>query len=237
MISGPHEFLAMAAGLDVVIQNVSWLAIGAAFITGFIFSFNPISFAAIPMVLAYVTHSREKKQALVYGLAFVAGMILTHVTLGVAAALGGEWVKSVMGRKWGLVLGPILIVLGLSWAGWLRLRLPGFGMRAKKVSGIWGAFVLGIPFSIAVCPFCTPALLVALTSSAASGSALFGFGLLLAFSLGRSIPVLVGAWSMAWLESLRDLSRYQNVLEKIAGLVLIITGLHLINEYYLLVGY
>ncbi len=229
--------IVLAVSVDVLVQPLNWLAVGTAFLTGFIFSFNPLSFAAIPVVLAYVTHSQERKQALAFTLAFVAGLITTHVILGVAAALGGEWVKSIMGREWGLVLGPVLIILGLSWAGWLNIRLPGLGMRAKKVSGLWGAFFLGIPFAVAICPFCTPALLVALTSSAASGSVIYGFSLLLAFSLGRSIPILIGAWSMNWLESLQDLSRYQKTLEKVAGSVLIITGLFLINEYFLWIGY
>lgn len=95
------------------------------------------------------------------GGAFVSGMIVTHIVLDVAAALGGEWVKSVMGRQWGLVLGPLFILLGLMWPGWFRIRLPWIVMRAKQVTGVGGAFLLRIPFSVAICPFCTPALLVA----------------------------------------------------------------------------
>jgi len=171
------------------------------------------------------------------GSAFVAGLITTHVILGVASALGGEWVKSIMGRQWGLVLGPVLIIMGLMWPGWLKIRLPWPGIKGQKATGIWGTFLLGIPFSIAVCPFCTPALLVVLTASAAIGSVSFGFGLLLAFALGRSIPVILGAWSMGWLESLKVLSRYQKGLEVIAGLVLIVIGLYLLNEYFFLVEY
>ncbi|MDH5778141.1 MAG: sulfite exporter TauE/SafE family protein, partial [Gammaproteobacteria bacterium] len=103
---------------------------------------------------------------------------------------------------------------------------------AKKVTGLWGAFLLAIPFSVAVCPFCTPALLVTLTASAAIGSVPYGFALLLAFALGRSIPIIIGAWSMGWLESLQILSRYQKIFEVIAGVVLILVGLYLLNEYF-----
>ena len=169
------------------------------------------------------------------GGAFVSGMLLTHVVLGVAAALGGEWVQGIMGRHWGLFLGPLLISMGLIWTGWLNIRLPWVGMKAKKVSGLWGAFLLGIPFSVAVCPFCTPALLVTLTASAAIGSVSFGFALLLAFALGRSIPVILGAWSMGWIESLQILSRYQKTFETIAGITLILTGLYLLNEYFFII--
>lgn len=219
------------------LTQASWAGVGLAFLAGFVFSFNPVSFASVPVMLAYVTKANEEKRAVLMGGAFVTGMIVTHVVLGVAAALGGDWAQSIMGRQWGLLLGPVLILMGLMWPGWLKIRLPWFGMKGRKVTGIWGAFLLAIPFSIAVCPFCTPALLVTLTASAAIGSVGFGFALLFAFALGRSIPVILGAWSMGWLESLKILSRYQKVLEVIAGLVLILTGLYMLNEYFFIIEY
>ncbi len=226
-----------AATLKTALQQASWAGIGLAFVAGFVFSFNPVSFASIPVVLAYVTKAHEERRALVMGGAFVLGMLVTHVALGIAAALGGEWVQSIMGREWGLVLGPVLILLGLMWPGWLRMRLPWMGMRGRRVSGVWGAFLLGIPFSVAVCPFCTPALLVTLTASAAIGSISFGSGLLLAFALGRSIPIILGAWGMGWLESLQILTRHQKMLETVAGVTLILTGLYLLNEYFFIIKY
>lgn len=223
--------------LRAALQQANLLGIGIGFLAGFLFSFNPVSFASIPMVLAYVTQAREEKRAWLLGGAFILGMLLTHATLGVAAALGGEWVKTVMGRHWGLLLGPLLILLGLLWPGWLKLRLPWIGMRGRRVAGMWGAFLLGIPFSVAVCPFCTPALMVMLTATAGIGSAPFGFALLLSFALGRSIPIALGAVSMGWLESLQMFARHQKALEIIAGLTLIATGLYLLNEYLFIVPY
>lgn len=225
------------AMLKETLQTASWAGVGIAFLAGFLFSFNPVSFASVPMMLAYVTKAHEERQALYMGSAFVLGLIVTHVSLGVAAALGGEWVQNVMGREWGLVLGPLLIIMGLMWAGVLNIRTRWFGIKGKKVTGLWGAFLLGIPFSVAVCPFCTPALLVTLTASAAIGSVSFGFALLLAFALGRSIPIILGAWSMGWLESLQVLSRHQKGLEIIAGIVLVLTGLYLLNEYFFIIQY
>jgi|GEM_PF-381679 len=224
-----------AETLKANLQQASLAGIGLGFLAGFVFSFNPVSFASIPVVLAYVTKAKEERRALLMGGAFVTGMVLTHVTLGVVAALSGDWVKGVLGRQWGLFLGPLLILLGLLWPGWVKLRLPWISMRAKQVSGVWGAFFLGIPFSVAICPFCTPALLVSLTASAAIGSVSFGFALLLAFSAGRSIPIIIGAWSMGWLESLHMLSHHQKMLEWIAGITLIFSGLYLLNEYFFII--
>ena len=230
--------------VDISLQNIklilqeptiTGLAIG--FITGLVFSFNPVSFTSIPVMLAYVTKAHEKRRAIIMGLAFISGMILIHVVLGVAASVGGEWVKSVMGRFWGVILGPVLIILGLLWPGWIKIRLPWFGVKGRKVSSLWGAFLLGIPFPMAVCPFCAPAFLVMLTASATIGSITFGFFLLLSFALGRSVPIMIGAWSMGWLESLNIFVKYQKRIEIIAGLILIISGLYLLNEYLLFIKY
>jgi cytochrome c-type biogenesis protein len=210
-------------------------ALWAGLATGFVFSFNPVALAAIPVSLAYVTTSRSSRQAALYGGLFVLGMILTHVALGLAAALGGGWIQHLLGRAWGLVLGPLLIVLGLIWPGWLRLPLPALQMRARPVTGAWGAFALGVPFSVAICPFCTPALVVLLGVAAGIGSPGFGMALLLAFALGRALPILLGAIAVGWLENLSGLSRFHKVFEVIGAILLIASGLYMLNAYFIVI--
>lgn len=220
--------------LRLSLEHASLAGLAIGFAAGFVFSFNPVAIAAIPVTLAYVTKAHEPRRAVLLGGAFIAGMLATHVVLGVGASLGGEWVKKIMGREWGLVLGPLLILLGLIWPGWLKLRLPWFSMRGARVAGVWGAFLLGIPFSVAICPFCTPVLLVMLTAAAGIGSVAFGFALLSAFALGRSVPIILGAWAVGWLESLKALTRWQTTFEIAGALVLIASGAYLINEYFFL---
>lgn len=204
-------------------------------VTGFVFSFNPVALAAIPVSLAYVTTSRSSRQAMLYGGLFVLGMILTHVVLGLVASLGGGWVQQLFGRAWGLLLGPLLIALGLIWLGWLRLPLPALALRASPVTSAWGAFALGVPFSVAICPFCTPALIVLLGVAAGIGSPGFGMALLFAFALGRSIPILLGALAMGWLENLAGLSRFHKGFEAVGGILLVVSGLYLLNAYLLFI--
>jgi len=220
--------------LRLALNEPSLFGLGLGFVTGFVFSFNPVAVAAIPVALAYVTKAHATKRAVWLGGAFIAGLIATHVVLGVAASLGVDWVKGVMGRWWGLILGPLLIVLGLIWPGWLKLRLPWLSFRGRMVSGLWGAFLLAIPFSVAICPFCTPALLVMITAAAGIGSVPFGVALLGAFALGRSVPIILGALGVGWLELLKVFTRWQKAFEIAGGLALIGSGAYLVNEYLLL---
>ena len=218
--------------LGHAIQYAGYAAFGVAFLTGLFFSLNPVALAAIPVSLAYVTRAREKRQAFSFGAMFILGLIATHVLLGLIAGFGGRWVEGLLGRYWGAILGPLLILLGLIWPGWVRLPLPAASFRAKRVSGLWGAFALGAPFSVAICPFCTPALVVLLGGVATLGSPLLGVVLLLAFALGRSIPIAMGAWAMGWLENLKSFSKYAHAFEVFGGITMIAAGLYLLNAYF-----
>lgn len=221
--------------MQASVQHASTAALGASFLTGFVFSFNPVAFAAIPVSLAYVTKAQEPRRAIYYGAMFIFGMVLVHAALGLIAGLGGSGVQSLLGRYWGLLLGPVLIVLGAMWPGWIKIPLPTWTMRIKPVSGPLGAFLLGIPFSVAICPFCTPALLILLGVAASSGSPLYATALLLAFAFGRAVPILIGAVTIGWLERLRPLARYQKAFEVAGAIVLMLAGLYMLNAYFFVI--
>ena len=218
--------------LQAAVQQVSWASLVIGFTTGFLFSFNPVALASIPVSLAYVTKSHEKRVATGYAIAFVIGMLLVHVLLGAIAALGGIGVQQLVGRYWGMILGPLLIVLGLVWGGWISLPLPKFTVRARRATTAWGAGALGAAFAVAVCPFCTPALVVLLGVAASVGSIVFGALLLLAFGIGRAIPVLLGGWAVGVLEGMKGLAQYQRAFEVAGGIVLVAMGFYMLNAYF-----
>lgn len=219
-------------------DTAAWMPMGGltglavAMVAGFLFSFTPVAFASIPVILAYVTRARALREAISYGLSFAAGMIVTHVGLGVGAALGGGWAQQLLSRQLGMMVGPFLILLGLLWIGWLKLPLPGIPVRGQRAATRWGAFILGIPFTVGICPACSPGLWVGLGASAAAGSVVYGAALMLAFALGRCIPLVVGAISIGWLESLQVVERWRHAFEVVGGLVLISVGLYLMNEIF-----
>ena len=221
--------------LSATVEATGFAAAGIGFLAGLVFSINPVAVAAIPMILAYVTQARETREAVRLGGIFIVGMLLTHAGLGLVAGLGGQWVASIMGRGWGALLGPLLILLGLMWTGWLRLPLPAIALRAKRPTGTWGAFALGIPFSVAVCPACTPILLALLGVVAAIGSPSLGVILLLAFALGRALPIMLGAWVVGWLEGKPALAGFRRAFDVAGGVTLVATGLYLLNAYYYLI--
>lgn len=207
-------------------------ASGISLLAGLFFSLSPLAIAALPVPLAYVTRARAPREAVRYGLAFLGGLIAAHALLGAVAGLGGQGVQQLAGRWWGLLLGPWLIVLGLLWTGWVKLPLPALGFKAKRVASVGGAFALGIPFSVAICPSCAPALVVLLGAAAASGSPLFGTVMLTSFAIGRAIPLAVAAAALEGIEQMKPLGRHQRAFELTGSLLLIVTGLYLLNGYF-----
>lgn len=220
---------------QATLAQASVASVAVGFLAGFFFSFNPVALAAIPVSLAYVTKARTPGTAVLYGAMFILGLVVTHVFLGLAAGFGGQWVQRLLGREWALVLGPLLVVLGLMWPGWIKLPLPAIPVQARRAANSWGAFALAIPFSVAICPFCTPALIVMLGVAAALGSPLFGVTLLFAFALGRAIPIILGAVAVGWLQSLKALGGFQKGFEIAGGVILILSGLYLLNAYFFVI--
>jgi cytochrome c-type biogenesis protein len=71
--------------------------------------------------------------------------------------------------------------------------------------------------------------------SAALGSALYGLALLVAFALGRAVPIAIGALAMGWLERLKPLHVAQKSFERFGGVVLILAGLYMLNAYFMFI--
>lgn len=220
------------ASLRHTLEQANLASLVVGFALGFIFTFNPVALASIPVSLAYVTKAHETKKAVLFVGMFILGMVLIHAVLGVITGWGGQWVSKIIGRWWGVLLGPLLIVLGLMWPGWLKLPLPAVPLRARRVTSSWGACLLGAAFAVAVCPACTPALIILLGLAATIGSPVFGLMLLLAFALGRALPLLLGAVAVGWLESLAVLKNYQKAFEILGALLLILSGLYMLNAYF-----
>lgn len=112
------------------------------------------------------------------------------------------------------------------------MSLPALGFKARRVSTGWSAFALGVPFSVAICPSCAPALAVLLGAAAASGSPWMGLAMLASFGVGRAIPLALAAVAMEWVEHLKPLGRFRRAFELAGSVLLMLTGLYLLNGYF-----
>ncbi|MEX2352867.1 MAG: hypothetical protein WD709_01675 [Gammaproteobacteria bacterium] len=54
----------------------------------------------------------------------------------------------------------------------------------------------------------------------------------LAYAIGRVIPLAIGAISIGWLENLQLAGGFRRAFEVSGGITLMAVGLYLLNEYY-----
>lgn len=132
-----------------------------------------------------------------------------------------------MGTGFRAVSDPARVTLA-----WMDPHSPaGMVLSRQALDRYLERICLGAPFSVAVCPFCTPALLV-LGGVATVGSPLLAAILLLVFALGRSVPIALGAWAVRWLESLKPRARFSYAFETLGGVAFITAGLYLLDAYF-----
>ena len=217
-----------------ILSNVSLAGFALVFVIGLMMAFNPQSVMVIPVIVGYLVGRREEeKEPSAWGraLAFVLGMTTVDVALGILFAYIGVRVGSIFGQQWEAIIGVVLIVLGLRWLKVLRFRMVGFQMKARKAGSLAGAFFLGIPFSMSFCPFCTPIFFTVLTIAAASGKIWYSAVLMLFFSLGRGLPLLIAGVSVKFFKKMEVFQRYVPAFEKAGGVILVAAGLYYLYSF------
>jgi cytochrome c biogenesis protein CcdA len=175
-----------------------WEALAAAFIGGVLTSASPCVLAAAPVAVGYVGgQARAPARAWALSAAFVAGLTLVLVLLGLLAARLGLLMGSLPG-PWSMAIGAVIVAAGVGmWraAPSCGLSLPARWHRWLSGAGSWGAFALGALVSSVMSPCATPALAAALAvagAGAAFGESMWwGAALLLAYGLGHGLLLLV----------------------------------------------
>lgn len=216
-----------------ILSHTSIMGFGLVFLIGLAMAFNPRSLTVVPVLVGYIAGDRETaapERAFSKTIAFVLGMTVADVALGVTFALIGSKVSAIFGPRWEFVIGAVLILLGLRWLNILKFRTIGFDIKMKKTGSLLGAFLLGVPFSMSFCPFCVPIVLGILTVAAATGHVWYSALLMLFFSIGRGLPLVVAGYSIGVFKKMQRFRRYVPVVEKTGGIVLVLMGLYYLYD-------
>ena len=200
------------------------------FSTGFLSGLSPCTLPTVVFITAYVGGEKvnTKKRGFILSLAFVLGIAFMLSLLGVFAGYMGKIIASEQILNY--IIAAILLIMGL-WLLKVFKFNPSYNfskISPKKGSGILGAFLLGIPFGIAASPCTLPITLSVLAYSSIKGSVFFGMLLMFTFAIGRSIPLLIVGTFTGLLKNIKALVKYQNIIEKVAGVILILLAAYFI---------
>jgi cytochrome c-type biogenesis protein len=221
-----------------------------AFSAGLFSFLSPCVLPLFPSYLSFVTGmsvgdlsgemtSAARRRVMAHSVAFILGFSLVFVSLGASVSVAGQFFFEY--REWIRRIGGVLIVLfGLYLAGFLKL---GFLMRTRqwqfreKPAGYAGSLIVGVTFAIGWTPCVGPILGGILTLAGTAETVDRGMGLLLAYSAGLGAPFLLS--SLALGSFLKFFKRYRlliPIVERVAGVLLIVVGILVYTNYYLVLN-
>lgn len=215
-----------------LIESASFLAFALVFLGGILTSIGPCNVAMIPLVVGYVGGSRDlpRARAFTLSLTFAVGLALTFMLLGVTAALIGGLIGASI-TWWYYLVAFVCFVIGLNMLGLIHLETPLWlgGLRERvTLKGAPGALALGLVSGLVASQCATPVLAAILTYVMAKGALLYGAALLFVYALGRGVPIVLAGTFTGVLKTLQSFGRYNELLEKIAGAVVIAVGLYFV---------
>lgn len=218
--------------LSTLIEDSRWLAPLLAFIAGVLTSVTPCALSSVPLVIGYVggTGNQNTKKAFRLSLTFAAGMAVTLTVLGTAASLLGK-LMGTSSKWWYIALGILMILMALqTWE--IYNFIPSTYLISKnKKKGYLGALITGILGGIFSSPCATPVLIVLLGIVARSGNIAWGIFLLLVYSMGHSILVIIAGSSIGFVKKITADNKYgvfSKVLKIILGLVILAIAFYML---------
>jgi cytochrome c-type biogenesis protein len=226
------------------------LGVAVAFSAGLFSFLSPCVLPLFPSYISFITGmsvadlsqdlaGSARRRVLLNALAFVLGFSLVFVALGASFSAAGQLLLDY--RDWIRRIGGILIVLfGLYIAGVLDIGLLGRTQQwqiREKPAGYLGSFAVGVTFAVGWTPCVGPILGAILSLAGTAETVQRGVGLLVAYSAGLGVPFLLSAVALGTF--LRFFKRYRpfiKVVERAAGVLLVIVGILVFTNYYVVLN-
>jgi len=165
--------------------------------------------------------------------AFVMGFSVIFILLGVSSSFIGS-LFSIYYDQIRIAGGVIIIIFGLYVMGILKLNFLASDKRVhlkSKPRGVLGSLVVGLTFGAGWTPCIGPILGSILLIASTAGSAMYGFKLLLVYSLGLAIPFITTSLLInTFLSHFKAIQNYMRVIMILSGLLLIGFGVMMLTD-------
>lgn len=219
------------------VQTNVWLAFVSVFLGGVISAANPCVIASIPLIMGFIggeqnDTTRGLKSAFLVSLTFVGGLAVMFTIMGTIAALAGRLFGDVS-AYWKYIIAAVCLFMGLHLIGVFKFAIPAPKFIKPKTGIFLTAFLFGLMFGIVSAPCAAPILVVILTFIASKGNIAYGVSLLLTYSLGHGILIIVAGTSVGIAKSMvqsKGLRKANYWIQKVAGALIIAVGGYILLE-------
>jgi cytochrome c-type biogenesis protein len=230
--------LDLASWAEAAVGGSMALALPVALLAGLVSFFSPCVVPLLPGYVSYATglgaaevvegsprRGRMLAGTSLFVLGFAAVFVLTGVVAGAAGRVLAEY-RDVITR----VLGVVIIVLGLIFAGVLKIGQRDLRSHRIPAVGVAAAPLIGVVFALGWTPCLSPTLGVVVNLGFNEGTAVRGGLLGFVYALGLGIPfVLAGLAFTKMASAVAFLRERQQLVMRIGGVLLIIVGLLLVT--------
>jgi cytochrome c-type biogenesis protein len=216
-----------------------------AFGAGLISFLSPCVLPLIPGYISFVSGAslnellERKKINLTPLILFSLGFSFVFIIFGAAASYLGQILLQ-NSQTLRIVAGLVIIIFSLQLIGFLNIGFLNFEKKiyTQKNNNIWFSFVVGMAFGFGWTP-CIGPILGSILALASTEETIFQAVTLLTFySLGLAIPfVLSGYLMQKFLIFSKNFRKNINLVSKIGGFILLITGVLILTNQLQVLGY
>ena len=217
-----------------------------AFGAGFISFLTPCVLPIIPGYISYITGKnlteidQNKKIVLYKTILFSLGFSFVFITLGATASAVGN-ILLFLSNELRIAAGVVIILFSLQMLGIFNFQLLNQEKRIEtkgyKDNYIF-PFVVGSAFAFGWTPCIGPILGSILVLAATEESINRGILLLIFYSLGLALPfILSGYLIQKFLIFSKNFRKNINLVSKIGGIILLITGILILTNQLQALGY
>jgi len=221
------------------------LEIFIALSAGLISFLSPCVLPLIPGYIAYISGSSlnellEKKNVnLLPIVLFTVGFSIVFITFGASATFLGKFLLS-NSFYFRIIAGIIIIIFSLHIIGVFKIKFLNYEKRiyADRNKSILSSLLVGMAFAFGWTPCIGPILGSILVLASIEESINKGILLLFFYSLGLAVPfILSGYIFQKFLTISKNLKKNMNLITKIGGSLLLITGILIATNYLQTLGF
>ena len=170
---------------------------------------------------------------------FTLGFSFVFIMFGAAASYLGQ-VLLQNSQTLRIIAGLIIILFSLQLIGIINLNFLNFEKKiyTKRNNNIGFSFIVGMAFGFGWTP-CIGPILGSILALASTEETVFKAVILLSFySLGLAIPFILSGYLMQkFLMFSRNFKKNINLVSKIGGIILLITGILILTNQLQVLGY
>ena len=216
-----------------------------AFGAGLISFLSPCVLPLIPGYISYISGSslneliEKKKINLTPIVLFTLGFSLVFIIFGAASTYLGQILLQ-NSYEFRVAAGLLIIILSLHIIGIINIKFLNYEKRIQTNtnSNFYSPILIGMAFAFGWTPCIGPILGSILALAATEESINKGILLLISYSLGLALPfILSGYLIQKFLIFSKNFKKNINLVSKIGGFILLITGILILTNQLQALGY